>query len=73
MNRMEDLQPCPFCGGEAMLDVIEPHGHMLDAFVYEHMGGAFIECTAAISGKTAEEATATWNRRTPLFEAPKEG
>ena len=25
----EELKPCPFCGGKAVIEVIEPHRHHL--------------------------------------------
>lgn len=60
------LKPCPFCGGEAFLDVIPPHRHYLvDLPDYE--GGATVECTecaAGMMGRTAKEVTEMWNRRT---------
>lgn len=49
----EELKPCPFCGGKAVIEVIEPHRHIICKMpVYK--GGAFIECTecgCAISGE----------------------
>lgn len=61
----EELKPCPFCGGKAVIEVIEPHRHIICKMpVYK--GGAFIECTecgCAISGETETEATEKWNRR----------
>lgn len=61
----EELKPCPFCGGKAVIEVIEPHKHIICKMpVYK--GGAFIECTeceCAISGETETEATEKWNRR----------
>lgn len=60
------LKPCPFCGGEAVIDTIEPHAHML-ALLPDYGGETFIECTGctcAIVGKTEHEAVEAWNRRT---------
>ncbi len=61
----EELKPCPFCGGKAVIEVIELHRHIICKMpVYK--GGAFIECTecgCAISGETETEATEKWNRR----------
>ncbi len=70
---MTELKPCPFCGCDASLMVIEPHAHYIATFMPDYPGGAFIECTvctASISGETEEEATTTWNRRTPERSAP---
>ena len=40
----EELKPCPFCGGKAVIEVIELHRHIICKMpVYK--GGAFIECT----------------------------
>lgn len=63
---MIELKPCPFCGGDAVMTVIEPHTHVIATFMPDYEGGAFIECTgcsAAISGATPEQAAAAWNRR----------
>lgn len=66
----EELKPCPFCGGKAVIEVIEPHRHIICKMpVYK--GGAFIECTecgCAISGETETEATEKWNRRYYYYE-----
>lgn len=61
-----ELKPCPFCGSDAFMEYIEPHTHIIATFMPDYEGGAFIECTvctAAISGRTREEAAAGWNRR----------
>lgn len=53
------LKPCPFCGGEAKLDV----------HVFGKLGNTFgircTECQAQTRGfyDTADEATEAWNRR----------
>ncbi len=61
----EELKPCPFCDGKAVVEVVEPHKHIICKMpVYK--GGAFIECTecgCAISGETEIEVTEKWNRR----------
>ena len=61
---MSDLDRCKFCGSEGVLNVIEPHKHYF-VNMPDYDGGAFVECsncTAAVSGRTAEEAIANWNR-----------
>lgn len=63
--QMEKLKSCPFCRGEAMIEVIEPHTHTLATFMPDCEGKAFVECQcgAAISGETRDAALAAWNRR----------
>ena len=63
---MGKLKPCPFCGGEAMIEVIEPHTHTMATFMPDYEGGAFIECQcgAGISGKTIDDVIAAWEKRT---------
>ena len=63
---MSELKPCPFCGGEAIINEIEPHTHVFATFMPDYGGSTFIECTGctyAISGQTKDEAIAAWNRR----------
>ena len=60
-----ELKPCPFCGGKAFMEVIEPHEHFI-ADLPDYGGGAFIECTnctCSMSAKTEEKAIEAWNRR----------
>lgn len=64
MNK--ELKPCPFCGGEAVINTIEPHTHEFATFMPSYPGGTFIECTCctcALSGDTEEKAIEAWNRR----------
>ncbi|MCI9597897.1 MAG: hypothetical protein HFE75_11510 [Firmicutes bacterium] len=66
LKRATILKPCPFCGGEALLRVIEPHSHKYAKFMPDYQGGTFIECascTCGVSGETTEEAVTQWNRR----------
>ena len=61
----KELLPCPFCGGKAFMQVIEPHKHFI-AELPDYGGGAFIECskcTCAMSCETEEKAIEVWNRR----------
>lgn len=61
------LKSCPFCGKEPFLRIVEKHTHVIAKFMPDHNGSAFVECTnctAAMSGETVEEVTATWNKRT---------
>ena len=64
--REPDLLHCPLCGIEAIINTIEPHTHHIGKMKIEYDGSTFIECTGCtcgVSGKTLEEAVATWNRR----------
>jgi hypothetical protein len=47
---LEEIKPCPFCGGEAR--------------IYHHEGENVVDCECDRYGKTDEEAIAAWNRRT---------
>jgi len=64
-----ELKPCPFCGGKAIMDYIEPHTHSerLAKIMPDYKGGHFIECTGctcALSfGNDRNAAIAAWNRR----------
>lgn len=74
MSDKKLLKNCPFCGGEAILNVIPPHKHKIVVFP-DYEGGAFIECTkctCAMSGDTAEEAIEKWNTRVPMESIVKE-
>ena len=73
MNETAKLKPCPFCGGEARIEVIKPHTHTLTTFMPDYKGGAFIECKcgAAISGDTKDAAMAAWNKRAQDTEAKR--
>lgn len=64
MNK--ELKPCPFCGGEAVINTIEPHTHEFATFMPDYPGSTFVECTGctcALSGDTEEKAIKAWNRR----------
>lgn len=65
---MTELLKCPFCGGDALLEVVPPHKHIISTMP-DYEGGAFIECAkcnCAMSGSTAEEITEAWNTRKPV-------
>ena len=62
---MERLKECPFCGGEAIIQVVEPHKHHI-APMPDYDGGAFAECmkcSACMSADTEQEAIEKWNSR----------
>lgn len=68
---MAELKPCPFCGGEAFIEVIPPHKHYIATFMADYDGGAFAECTkcsCAISADNEQDAINKWNTRTPQKE-----
>jgi Lar family restriction alleviation protein len=62
-----ELKPCPFCGGKAVIMHVEPHTHILATFIPDCIGSHFIECTgctcALSSDNDREEAIAAWNKR----------
>lgn len=63
----EELKCCPFCGGKAIINTIEPHTHLLAKFMLDYAGETFIECsncTCCINAKTEKEAITVWNKRT---------
>lgn len=65
MTKKFKLKPCPFCGGKAVIEVVESHRHII-CKMPAYKGGAFIECAecgCAISGETEKEAAELWNRR----------
>lgn len=66
-NRLteQEIAPCPFCGGEALINVIEPHDHYF-VNLPRYEGTTFIECTnctCTICASDRDKATKDWNRR----------
>lgn len=64
-----ELKPCPFCGGKAFINTVEPHAHEVATFMPDYPGGTFIECTSctcALSGETEDKAIEAWNTRKPI-------
>ena len=56
----EELKPCPFCGGEARIDVdIDDRHENLDVMVYCEECG----CQTPDGYESIEEAVSTWNTR----------
>lgn len=61
-----DLKPCPFCGSEAQVNIVEPHAHSVATFISVFNGATSIECTlcgCAVLRGTEEDAITAWNRR----------
>lgn len=57
---MEELKPCPFCGGEAEIVDIDPTPH----YVAETHWVACKECKASTNySKNRDKAIEAWNRR----------
>lgn len=59
------IEPCPFCGSEAISQYIPPHEHFL-LDIPPYGGGGFVECTscgACINAESEEAAIAAWNNR----------
>lgn len=62
---MNELKPCPFCGGAAVSYKIEPHSHVL-VNMPDYGGGGFAECTVCgccLSDESEEKVVQKWNRR----------
>ena len=60
------LLPCPFCGGDAMLDHIPAHTHDVSIFVIDSPDTFTIEClgcAAGLCGNKRSDVEAKWNRR----------
>ena len=57
---VDNLKPCPFCGGAAKLIDQEPYGN---PFVMCDNDECEVHCH--VDGKTQDEAAALWNRRAP--------
>lgn len=64
-SELHELLPCPFCGGDPVLQVHEPHKHALATFMPDHPGSATVECACEVGmiDVTAEKVVAKWNRR----------
>ena len=60
---MSELKPCPFCGGEAILES--------NKLRYGTIHSAYCQkCGAEITGFSEHEAVAAWNRRAQPDEPP---
>lgn len=63
---MEELKPCPFCGGEAIINTERRHSGTAEKFCF--IGCRTSGCIASIHSMnryylTPEEAVEAWNRR----------
>lgn len=58
---LEQLKPCPCCGSNAILRVMEPHTHLVATFMVDYDGGEFVECSQCTMASSSIE---DWNRRT---------
>ena len=61
-ERMSELKPCPFCGGEAELVEHEVVGYQTDFYV-ECVTSECIMCMGGLCYPTENEAIEAWNRR----------
>ena len=64
MNRMDELKPCPFCGGKA--ELYESEAYNLKTETKEKDIRWFVmceQCTALTCGALKKKAIETWNRR----------
>ena len=72
-----ELLPCPFCGGEPAITVIEPHSHKggIADFMRDHPGSASIECGCGVGIIDADRGTVTkrWNTRAALATLQPDG
>ena len=58
---MNELKPCPFCGGEAILVELTPTPYNDQLLTYYSVG--CIDCGIGFYENTEDEAIAAWNRR----------
>jgi hypothetical protein len=65
-----ELKPCPFCGGDPLLQEHEAHTHLFATFMPDHPGSWTIECCdVGMIKDTREEVIAAWNRRAAMTAA----
>jgi len=62
---VENILPCPFCGGEAVFEMIPAHKHTFSGM--PSVGDTWTiecsDCPAGFCGETKDEITALWNAR----------
>lgn len=57
---MEELKPCPFCGGEATIELWSRTGAIMEQWFFNcHC----TECFAGVIKGQEEEAVEAWNKR----------
>lgn len=70
----ETLKPCPFCGCEPYVALIEPHSHKggIAAFMPDHQGSATVECGcgAGLIDDDEETVRRRWNQRAGHAQRP---
>jgi Lar family restriction alleviation protein len=71
---MSDLLPCPFCGGAAYVQTTDDAGCFVGCVACYCTVGEAYDRSAMPEHlfRTAEEAIAAWNRRTPASTVPSE-
>lgn len=74
---MDELLPCPFCGGEASIVKrdVEPqgdpwYGDKIERFVLCECGASLFDGYFHEGFSDPERAIAAWNRRSPLPPPP---
>lgn len=73
----KELKPCPFCGGEAMIEIGEPHTHEIATFMPDSAGYVMISCSKCscatmFDGQDVDNAIAAWNSRTESKRVTRE-
>lgn len=80
MNTEQELLPCPFCGGEAIMQEHPPHQHsdlLVKMGMPEYSPGGFtiecVECECGMIHESREGVIAAWNRRAALQSQKPKG